>query len=1144
MTLRKLLGLVALSALAVGCGEQRTVPAGAGSPDAAAPATHAKSTPSAARAAVARAMGIAARVPVLAARLAPAPSTWKLDGKRLASPGWRSPRMGVGAHLPATADGKLEVGPGASSPIVFEPEGARGAGVVDDQGRAVYADAYPSTDVVYVAARDRVEWFLTLKSAKAPHAFTWHATLPSDLVKLRREPSGALVVIDTRGTERLRMPVPYAVDAHGNRRDARLTWKDGELRVALDVAGLAYPVLLDPALVTAVWVQRFPTTSPSARAGGTMVYDSGLNRIVLIGGFGTGGGGGDVWQWDGTIWNQVAGAAPPLRTRAAAAYDTARNRIVLYGGADSSGAWLGDTWERSGTTWTEVATSGPPAGEGSMAYDSTRKRSVLFIAGSTWEWDGSTWTEVATTGPLATSGAVLAYDAAPARTVLFGGTPSGCPGCVTDLGNTWEWDGSSWTQVATTGPSARSASAMSYDSTRQRVVLFGGEYTTYGAGLPGYLGDTWQWDGTTWVQASTTGPSPRITQIAYDTQRKRVVLFGGADYQTQFDDTWEMHSHGGSCAADSECETGHCVDGVCCEQASCGTCEACNGSDPGNCTAVTNAQDPDTCTGAKSCGPTGLCDQFVNGQLCGPSTNCASGYCVDGVCCDQACTGACRVCSKAKGATADGTCTVLGAGSAGSPSCSPFVCNGGAACPTSCAADSDCITGDYCAADGTCKAQKAQGSVCNTAAGQDCKVAGCGACATGHCVDGVCCDSACSGTCQACTAAMTGGSDGTCAPVTKDTDPHDGCGDCALCDGAGACANVAAGTDPKDRCTADANYPGSCLADGQCDGQGNCRKYSPQGTACGTASCTNGTAQGQLCNGSGNCTTSSTSCGEFKCDPAGTACLTSCTTDADCASGAFCGNGTCTTKKVAGTKCGKGTECATGYCADGVCCDTACTGQCEACDVAPNAGTCVPVKGPPEHQPCTGTGTECDGSCDGVNRSACTYPGPDQACGNASCTGGNAQASACDGKGNCSPPTTVSCAPYKCNGTKCGDTCSADTDCASGYSCDTTQHACTPGGKCDGTKLLDANGKVLVDCSPNLCANGACVTPCTKSADCVAGYVCDSSDGQCKKSQSGSANNSGGCGCRTAGQRGESGGVPILLALGLLGFALERRRRA
>src|SRR5436309_145576 len=86
----------------------------------------------------------------------------------------------------------------------------------------------------------------------------------------------------------------------------------------------------------------------------------------------------------------------------------------------------------------------------------------------------------------------MAYDSARGRVVLFGGS---------GLGDTWEWDGTSWTQRASSGPPPRYKHAMAYDSARGRVVLFGGD----GAAGP-YLADTWEWDGTAWTQRSPSGP--------------------------------------------------------------------------------------------------------------------------------------------------------------------------------------------------------------------------------------------------------------------------------------------------------------------------------------------------------------------------------------------------------------------------------------------------------------------------------------------------------------------------------------------------------------------------------------------------------------------------------------------------------------
>src|SRR4029077_1440766 len=93
----------------------------------------------------------------------------------------------------------------------------------------------------------------------------------------------------------------------------------------------------------------------------------------------------------------------------------------------------------------------------------------------------------------------LAFDAARGRTVLFGGTTV-AP--ATALNDTWEWDGTQWTQaLPVASPAARSGHALGYDQARARTLLFGG---TTGAALQG---DTWEWDGTAWTQTASTGPS-------------------------------------------------------------------------------------------------------------------------------------------------------------------------------------------------------------------------------------------------------------------------------------------------------------------------------------------------------------------------------------------------------------------------------------------------------------------------------------------------------------------------------------------------------------------------------------------------------------------------------------------------------------
>jgi hypothetical protein len=99
--------------------------------------------------------------------------------------------------------------------------------------------------------------------------------------------------------------------------------------------------------------------------------------------------------------------------------------------------------------------------------------------------------------------------------VLFGGRTKANP-----FGDTWEWDGTEWTQVQDVGPSARLAHAMVFDPTASRVVLFAG---ANGAGL----NDTWLWDGTAWAQAADTRPDPRAASAMV--AAATVVLFGGVN---------------------------------------------------------------------------------------------------------------------------------------------------------------------------------------------------------------------------------------------------------------------------------------------------------------------------------------------------------------------------------------------------------------------------------------------------------------------------------------------------------------------------------------------------------------------------------------------------------------------------------------
>ncbi len=93
-----------------------------------------------------------------------------------------------------------------------------------------------------------------------------------------------------------------------------------------------------------------------------------------------------------------------------------------------------------------------------------------------------------------------------------------------------------WQQLSpTTSPPGRSGHEMAWDSARGRVVLFGGR------DVSGNLAaDTWEWSGSDWTFLFTAvAPPPRESfAMAFDAARGVTVLFGGAGSVGLLGDTW------------------------------------------------------------------------------------------------------------------------------------------------------------------------------------------------------------------------------------------------------------------------------------------------------------------------------------------------------------------------------------------------------------------------------------------------------------------------------------------------------------------------------------------------------------------------------------------------------------------------------
>lgn len=199
---------------------------------------------------------------------------------------------------------------------------------------------------------------------------------------------------------------------------------------------------------------------------------------------------------------------------------------------------MADTWEYDGSNWQSIQTANVPIDRATqgMAYDAGRNKVVLYggwrgdqqgsnILGDTWEYDGSNWSQITTaTTPGSRTGLKLVYVPEWGKTLLFGGSlRSGDQRSYPN--DTWIYDGQTWRQIVTiNAPQGRYYHQMAYDPVRKAVVLFGGYRVDNGA-----LNDTWEFNGTDWqpITPTTTPPPTWVAGMLYYPPLSSIVMFGG-----------------------------------------------------------------------------------------------------------------------------------------------------------------------------------------------------------------------------------------------------------------------------------------------------------------------------------------------------------------------------------------------------------------------------------------------------------------------------------------------------------------------------------------------------------------------------------------------------------------------------------------
>lgn len=137
----------------------------------------------------------------------------------------------------------------------------------------------------------------------------------------------------------------------------------------------------------------------------------------------------------------------------------------------------------------------------------------------------------------------MAYDPVRRVTVLFGGLSRNANNTVTYRNDTWTFNGTTWSQVASpTTPPGREGHTLVYDPVRGGVLLIEGS-----DGALQDFRDVWLFNGSTWtlIVGWAVAPTPNTRgsgAFAYDPVRSEVVLTGGFSQGTTLNDTWVLPS--------------------------------------------------------------------------------------------------------------------------------------------------------------------------------------------------------------------------------------------------------------------------------------------------------------------------------------------------------------------------------------------------------------------------------------------------------------------------------------------------------------------------------------------------------------------------------------------------------------------------
>lgn len=281
---------------------------------------------------------------------------------------------------------------------------------------------------------------------------------------------------------------------------------------------------------------------PEARWTHGMCFDRANQAVLMFGGNGPDRYFGDLWSFSKGSWKKLSDGGPSPRNKFAFAYDQKRKRAVLFGGAGPNEELLSDAWEWDGESWKQIDIPGPAKRVHPLAAYDPQSETVIVRGGfgtsglltDTWSYDGTKWIELVEAGDAGGGfpHGLFADESAKRLTLINVETNDQSQPFLrntwwTLIDNKWELDGKEF--PSTSKQSIQAISAFG----KGGILIFDGDNVKNNRPTTSWFSNG------TWTSKNLDGPEPRIGHVmVWDPARSAVVLFGGYNRKTFFNDLW------------------------------------------------------------------------------------------------------------------------------------------------------------------------------------------------------------------------------------------------------------------------------------------------------------------------------------------------------------------------------------------------------------------------------------------------------------------------------------------------------------------------------------------------------------------------------------------------------------------------------